>query len=228
MVQCGPTVVEMDSKVLWKFAAFKAGAQSLPRSPPPPTTISPPPPPQPPSLHHQLEPFIQGRTDAVMMFTPNFDRSSECCPWNGDSLHQETLIWSSVVQFGGVFSNCGVIMLLWAYRRGTVWPPSAVPICFKVPPAVCSQLVLFILWLEPVVSWVPVASPSSEPVCSVSSDLSHQQDIFIHTAASQWYFSYGTILCQSWRCLWVKIPVHQQVLNDSYQPVQHQQSCLQA
>ncbi len=57
------------------------------------------------------------------------------------------------------------------------------------------------------------------PVCPFSSDLWHQQGIFIHTTAAHLIFS----LFRSVRWLCVKIPVDQQFLKYSDQPVWHQQ-----
>jgi len=63
-----------------------------------------------------------------------------------------------------------------------------------------------------------------EPVCPFSSDLSHQQGIFVHTTDAHWIFSvFRTILCKRWLC--VKIPEDQRFLTYSDQPAWHQQPC---
>ncbi len=68
--------------------------------------------------------------------------------------------------------------------------------------------------------------PSSQTSRLISSDLWHQNGVFVHTTTAHWIFSLSwTIPCEPQRWLCVKIPIDQQFLKYSDQPVWHQQPC---
>ena len=151
-------------------------------------------------------------------------RPSECRRWNRDSSDQAKFFQSSIVQFWRACANCSLSFLLLADRSVVFRCRS--PSSSRFHELCVQRWYSAFSGCDECLFELLLPSCDLEPVCPISSDLSHQRGMFIHTAAAHWIFSlFQTILCKPYRWLCVKIPVDQQFLEYSEQPVWHQQPC---
>ncbi len=134
---------------------------------------------------------------------------SECRSRNQDSSDQATFFQTSSVQWHPVWSSAAVAHLL----QGST--------CCAFRDGILYTLVVMSGYLSSCCLSIISNQSAHSPL---TSDLWHQQGIFVHTTAAHWIFSlFRTLLCQTTRWLGVKIPVDQQFLKYSDQPVWHQQ-----
>ncbi len=143
--------------------------------------------------HHQPEPLRQGRSLRQILTLP-----SECCSRNQDSSDQATFFQSTIVQFLWACVNCILRVLFLADRSGTRCGLLLLePICFRVQVLCVQRWYSADLGCNEWLFELLLPFYHLSPVCPFSSDLWHQQGIFIHTTAAHWiFFLFRTILCK--------------------------------
>ncbi len=124
-----------------------------------------------------------------MFFIPNSDPTSECRRINRDSSDQAMFFQSNTVHFWWTCANCILRFLFLADRSGTgvvfcCWSPSASGFNVLCVQRWCSAYPGCNVWLFELL----LLFYHLYPVCPFSSDLWHQQGIFIHTTVVHWIF----------------------------------------
>ncbi len=125
---------------------------------------------------------------------------SECRSRNQDSSDQATFFQSSIVQFWWACVNYILRFLFLAYRSALVWSSAAVAhllqgsMCCTFRDGILHTLVVTSGYL----SYCCLSIISNQTANSpLTSDLWHQQVIFVHTTAAHWIFSlFWTIFCK--------------------------------